>query len=354
MQRGAQEQGLSPESLRHQFAMIDEVQRFATGTGCRHEVLSRYFGQEYQPAVEGGCGACDVCLGELESLPDSTVIAKKVLSCVARMAQHTPDLYFGANHLIDVLRGSKRKQIIERGHETLTTYGLLREMPQLQLLSCVNQLVDLGYLRRSEGAYPVLSLAGKAWDVLRGSEQVAFSTPKDPTPEQREGEYDAGCFEMLRKLRARLASERNVAAYVIFSDASLQEMARSRPTREELFAGISGVGRRRLVDFGAVFCEAIAEYCRVNGVEADLVTAKEQPRPPARRKAPAQGAQGRGVHDVRGEGQYRGCRRALWALAPHGGRLSGGLCRSGASPERCGVGGRARVCAGGRGGRHGG
>jgi ATP-dependent DNA helicase RecQ len=289
MQRGAQEQGLGPESLRHQFAMIDEVQRFATGTGCRHEVLSRYFGQEYQPAMDDGCGACDVCLGELESLPDSTVIAKKILSCVARMAQHTPDLYFGANHLIDVLRGSRRKQIMDRGHETLTTYGLLREMPQLQLLSCVNQLVDLGYLRRSEGAYPVLSLAGKAWDVLRGSAEVSFSTPREPVAESREGAYDEGCFEVLRRLRAKFAAERNVAAYIIFSDGSLQEMARVRPTREETFAGISGVGRRRLVDFGAAFCEAIARYCAEQELETNLAAAKEPPRPMLRRKGTAQG-----------------------------------------------------------------
>jgi ATP-dependent DNA helicase RecQ len=274
LQRGAEEQGVPAAVLQRQFAFIDEVQRFATSTSCRHGFLAGYFGQEYQPPTPQGCEACDVCLGELDAIPDSTVIAQKILSCVARLAQHTPDLYFGAVHIVDVLRGSRRKQILDRGHDTLTTYGLLKDMGQMQLVSCLNQLIDMGYLRRSDGAYPVVSITAKAWDVLKSKVSVQFSAPRDPEPQQASGSHDEGCFQMLRRLRAKIASERKVSAYIIFSDASLQAMATSRPTTPESFSKMPAVGGRRLAEFGHSFCEAIADYCRQNSLATDLAATR--------------------------------------------------------------------------------
>ena len=271
MQRGAEEQGTPPEELRRQFAFLDEVQRYATAGRCRHEFLASYFGQRYEPPTPGSCGACDVCLGELDTLPDSTEVARKILACVARMAQHTPDLSFGAAHIVSVLRGSKQAKVIEHGHDTLSTYGLLRAMEASTLTSCVNQLVDMGYLRRSEGMYSTLMLAGKAWDVMRGGVAVQFATPKEPAAQTAgDDAHHQGCFEMLRRLRSETARQQGVAAYLIFSDASLQAMARVRPTRADTFASITGVGQKKLEEFGERFCLAIAAYASQVGLSTNV------------------------------------------------------------------------------------
>ncbi|MEI7657059.1 MAG: RecQ family ATP-dependent DNA helicase [Phycisphaerae bacterium] len=291
MQRGAEEQGTPAEELRRQFRFIDEVQRYATAGRCRHEFLASYFGQRYVPpgGVAGGsCNACDVCLGELETLADSTVVARKILACVARLAQHTPDLSFGAVHIVDVLRGSEKKQVLERGHDTVSTYGLLRSMSATTLTSCVNQLVDMGYLRRSEGMYSTLMLAGKAWDVMRGGVEVAFATPKEPAARvAEETTHHAGCFEMLRRLRTEAAREQGVAAYLIFSDASLQAMARMRPTRSDVFASIPGVGERKIQQFGERFCQAIAAYASQVGLSTNVGGGRPTAARPAAGAAPA-------------------------------------------------------------------
>jgi ATP-dependent DNA helicase RecQ len=275
-------QEVSPESLRRQFEFIDEVQRFATGPSCRHRYLCEYFGQTYEsPPVHAdedanvttpqspGCGACDVCLGELDTLPDSKTIARKILACVARLAQHSPNTNFGAQHIVDVLRASKRKQIVERGHDTLTTYGILAQVTSLQLISCINQLIDAGCLLRSIGQYPVISLTSRGIDIMRGTlaEEITFRVPRDPSGTPTDvTPYDEVCFTLLRKLRSTLAKDRNIAAYLIFSDQVLQDFSRYFPTTQEHMALIRGVGQRKLNDLGDLFCSHIAEYCRLNRV----------------------------------------------------------------------------------------
>jgi ATP-dependent DNA helicase RecQ len=322
MQRGADEQGTPEEELRRQFRFIDEVQRYATAGRCRHEFLASYFGQRYVPpgggvgGMAGSCGACDVCLGELETLADSTEVARKILACVARLAQHTPDLSFGAVHIVDVLRGSAKKQVMERGHDKVSTYGLLRTMEASTLTSCVNQLVDMGYLRRSEGMYSTLMLAGKAWDVMRGGVEVAFAVPKEPAARAADDTtHHAGCFEVLRRLRTDVAREQGVAAYLIFSDHSLRTMARVRPTRVDTFAAIPGVGQLKLQQFGERFCMAIATYASQVGLSTNVGGAgaagggarATAPASPSKRREPVRGrkadsfamlARGMNVEDV--------------------------------------------------------
>ncbi|MBS0198128.1 MAG: RecQ family ATP-dependent DNA helicase [Planctomycetes bacterium] len=283
IEMGGEESGASKEWLKHQRDHVGEVQSFAVGAACRHQFLSEYFGQPYQPGVLSaqGCGACDVCLGELESVPDSTVVAQKIISCVARMNRASGGLTFGVGHLVGVLRGSMAKQIVERGHDTLTTFGLLRDTHQAVLSGFVNQLIDMGLLQRTGDQYPTVDLTDASWEVMRGERKVALVSAKVPvavTGEAEQEPFDTGVFEALRALRAQLASERGVPAYIIFSDNSLRDMARIRPTNAETFRRVTGVGEAKAREFGHIFTSAIADTCANNGLATNQVPKGQPPK----------------------------------------------------------------------------
>jgi ATP-dependent DNA helicase RecQ len=149
MERSAAESEVDvpPAVLQAQRDLLLQMQRFAAGTRCRHRMLSEYFGQAYTPADGAGCGACDVCNAELEEVPDATTIARKILSCVARLRGDRDDAY-GAAYVADVLRGANTARITQKGHNTLSTHGLLRDLDKDTVVSLIDQLVDLGALVR--------------------------------------------------------------------------------------------------------------------------------------------------------------------------------------------------------------
>lgn len=294
MQRSSAELGGDAEALQAQFDLLSHMQRFAGLARCRHQTLSEYFGQEYEVSDDGGCGACDVCLDELESVPDSTVMAQKILSAVYRTGQR-----FGRAYVIDVLRGSKSEKVSQRGHDQIPTFGVCAEVPVMLLGNYVDQLVDQGVLVRSEGEYPTLSLGAPAGDVLRGNEEVQLRVPKaalQARPQKRGRRKGRGAassapeleltpaerdlFEELRSVRRRLAGELGVPPYVVFSDATLEDLAHRRPASPPAFLDCKGVGPKKLESFGAAFLGAIAEYCAGHdlalggdGLVADLAAA---------------------------------------------------------------------------------
>jgi ATP-dependent DNA helicase RecQ len=265
---------------------LERMQRYCASSSCRHRLLSEYFGQPYQPPAPSGCGACDVCLGEVEAVPDSTTIARKILSAIARASltrRHdgTPAT-FGAGHIIKILRGSADKAVREWGHDQLPTYGILSTLPKEEIASYLNQLIDHGLVARDGAQYPTVRCTPDAVSVLKGHREIRLGRPKvvvaqastrrDRSENPASAAADRGLFESLRKLRRSLASERGVPPYVIFSDAVLTELATRRPTRRETFAEIKGVGERKLSDLGEAFASAIGEYCREHGLTTDRNT----------------------------------------------------------------------------------
>ena len=268
MERGGEESATDPAVLEAQTELLRQMQRFASGARCRHAALSAYFGQTL---ASGPCGACDVCNAELEVVPDSTTLARKVLSCVARLRGPRGDAAFGAAYIADVLRGSNAAKVKERGHDELSTWGLLKALDKDTVVSLVDQLVDQGALYRETGPYPTVMLAAPAGPILKGQVEVQFLRVRPPAeaPEAPEpgtlGGADAGLFDVLRRLRRTLADELGVPPYVVFGDTSLQDMARSRPTNEERFALVRGVGANKLAQFGPRFMEAIREWCESSG-----------------------------------------------------------------------------------------
>lgn len=290
MERGAEEQGASPEVLEVQAALLERMHRFAASSRCRHAAISAYFGQDY-PAK--GCGACDVCLHEHEPVPDTQETARKILSCVFRCNQS-----FGAAHVADVLVGNATPRIKERRHDALSTFGLLVHLRREQVLNYIGQLVDSGDLERAGDPYPVLRLTAQASDVLRNARQAVLVEPKvsSAAPKQRrrgraaevEAEPltapEAALFEHLRRLRRTLAESRGVPPFIILGDAALEEVCRVRPGSVATLINVRGIGTKKVEDFGAELVGAVQAFCAERAMPLD---AKQGSRP--RRIDPAAG-----------------------------------------------------------------
>jgi len=282
-------------SLQVQFGLLDQMQRVCDSPRCRHKVLSEYFGQAYDTP---DCGACDLCLGELAVNPQGTEIARKIISCVFRMNQHSGNA-FGAGHLSEVLMGANTERIRLRGHNTLTTFAQLKGTPKELVSSYINQLVEQGALNRTASEYPVIEMGEHARAVLKLERPVTLVEPSiaqgtgasggtrvvrgeekisdDPATQE--------LFEELRALRRRLADERNVPPYVVFSDVTLREMASKRPGDEHAMLAVRGVGQRKLTEFGPAFLEAILAYCTRHNLTPS--TAEALAPPPASNDEPS-------------------------------------------------------------------
>jgi ATP-dependent DNA helicase RecQ len=260
----AAEQALALERL-------GEMYGFATSATCRHKFLALHFGQAWDGDAEG-CGACDVCLGELTTLADSQRIAQMILSCVARCAQR-----YGAQHIADVLRGGDTERVRAAGHDKLSTFGLLASHSVREIRHWIDQLVALGHLRVADGQYPTLSLSESGVEAMKARVPVTlFALPLAPAKGKRTRtaaassaeatpDYDDALFQRLRALRRRLAAERGVPPYLIFGDRTLQELAAAKPTRVDQLRGIRGIGEVKLRDLGAVFAAEIAAALAESG-----------------------------------------------------------------------------------------
>jgi ATP-dependent DNA helicase RecQ len=242
--------------------LLQQMERYATGVGCRHRHLSRYFGDSYR---SDDCAACDVCLDELERPAEPVVLARKILSCVVRVGQR-----FGATHVATVLRGHASEQVVSRGHQSLTTFGLLPDASVAELRGYIEQLTGLGLLQQTDDAYPVLGLTAKGLALLKDDQSCPGLTlarqrpPRKDAPRLRsrveaeswEG-VDRAMFDQLRALRLEIARSRGVPPYVIFHDATLREMARLRPTTIGALLAVKGVGARKAEELGETFLAAI-------------------------------------------------------------------------------------------------
>ena len=258
LQWSAEQANAPPEAVDSGKQLLDGIRRFATVLRCRHAALSAYFGESY-PARS--CGACDVCLGEVQGVADATVLAQKVLSCVARVEQR-----FGVEHVADVLTGADNERLRRWHHEKLSTYGLLKDMPRTRVANIIYQLIDVGVLERTQDDRPVLKLNSLSWEVMRGQRPVRLVEANKTRPARTRLEesswqnVDEELFEKLRELRRQIAAERGVAAFVILHDSTLRELAVIQPTTPEMLRTVRGFGERKISDFGGRFLEQITAH----------------------------------------------------------------------------------------------
>ena len=238
---------------------------YATTTECLRRAILRYFGEE-APLSCGHCGSCDTTFDEV----DATLEAKKILSCVYRLAERR--LHFGRMVVAAVLTGSKNEKIRQFSLDTLSTYGIMADMTASRVRLLIDALLEHGHLRADPNRFHALFLTASGNALMRGRGEFVLRLPREKTPADKPsragaagvGAADAALFERLRALRARLAQQSHVPPYVVFSNATLSDMAARRPTSEGALLEVRGVGEAKARRYGADFLEEIRNYLEEN------------------------------------------------------------------------------------------
>jgi ATP-dependent DNA helicase RecQ len=250
-----------PDEQRVAREQLQQIVHYADSSACRRAELLRYFAETFPG---DNCGGCDNCLAPRATF-DGTQATLKFLSCVFRVAQKS-GFGVGLNHIVEVLTGGDTDGIRRWRHETLSTYGIGGEHTRAEWLAIGRELIRLGYLSQAAEKFSVLELTQEGRAVLRDRRKITLTKPvtAPAAPEKRARAGEIACdetlFEQLRQLRKKLADERNLPAYIVFSDVSLRQMARYYPGTDEEFTRISGVGEKKLQEYGAPFLREIAAY----------------------------------------------------------------------------------------------
>ena len=245
---------------------LAKMVEFAQLPICRRRFILEYFGELW---TEENCGGCDVCLQLVEKF-DATEITQKILSAVIRTGER-----FGANHVVQVLMGSREKRVLELGHDGLSVYGIAKDFGRPQMREVMSQLQSLGLLARSTGEFPTLVVSPEGREFLRNRGTLSLPRPAGISEGRKSGpkrgshsaatlDYDEDLFEELRVLRRRLADAQEVPAFVVFGDVSLRHMAATFPQSMEEFSRITGVGEVKLKQYGPQFIKAIQSYAGAN------------------------------------------------------------------------------------------
>ncbi len=244
-----------------QLSKLERIQQYADSLICRRKILLNYFGEN----LENNCGNCDVCKNPPQHF-NGTVIAQKALSAVARCGERV-----GIRMLIDILRGSQRREILENRYDKIKTYGMGADISAYDWQHLIAQLINLGLLEIAYDQRNVLKLTPQSKEILFDGKAVQMVRMTDIKQRQeadkskikkksvKERVRDE-LFEVLRKLRREIAQKSGIPPYLVFSDASLEEMAATRPLSEFDFSMISGVGEKKLKQYGKIFMGAILDF----------------------------------------------------------------------------------------------
>ncbi|GIN56341.1 ATP-dependent DNA helicase RecQ [Lederbergia ruris] len=237
----------------NEYGKLRKMVAYGHTESCLQQYILHYFGEEDPPE----CGKCGNCTDEREQI-DVTRDAQMVLSCIRRMKER-----FGKTMVAQVLTGSASQKVKNFGFQNLSTYGIMKEKSQKEVNEFIDFLTAEGYLKPTDGTYPILMLTERAGDILKGKEPVLR---KEKVQISRIVEDDE-LFERLRQLRREIAEEEKVPPYIIFSDVSLKEMSGRLPLNDQEFMQIKGVGERKLEAYGERFLQAIQQYCEEKGIE---------------------------------------------------------------------------------------
>lgn len=239
----------------YQIAKLERMQQYAEALSCRRKVLINYFGE----FLAEDCGNCDICKNR-PAYFDGTVLTQKVLSGVARLQQQE-----AMGMVIDVLRGSQNAQVFDKGYQHIKTYGAVKEVPWRDLQQYIIQMINQGLLEirfRESGRLLLTPLSkevlydGKTIQLAKLAQPKAAPITKERKPKKPKGTL----FEKLRELRAELAREANVPAYIVFSDASLKDMEDQEPQSPQEFLNILGVGQAKMEKYSPDFLKLIKTH----------------------------------------------------------------------------------------------
>ncbi|MFY0607529.1 MAG: DNA helicase RecQ [Cyclobacteriaceae bacterium] len=241
-----------------QLAKLDRMKQFADATSCRRRILLSYFGE----LKSEDCGDCDVCKNP-PTFFDGTIMSQKILSTIARLNQQEP-----MGVVIDVMRGSRNAQVLDKSYDKIKTYGITSNVPFRDMQHYVVQLINLGLIEIAFHQGSMLKLTELAKKVLFESQKVELTKPlvkEDSAPKAKSqstsSDYKTGeLFEELRKLRTQIAKEEGIPPYLVFSDKTLRDMENSLPMNHEDFLRVNGVGERKLEVYGDRFIDLIVGF----------------------------------------------------------------------------------------------
>ena len=248
----------NPDRKRVQYKKLQQMVDLVYSNTCYRKNILNYFGETFLE----DCNNCSNCLNEGEVV-DKTLDAQKVISCIARMKRS-----FGATMIIDVLRGSKNKKVLDLGFDTLTTYGIMKNYSNEDLKTFINTLVSHGFLDVVEnigprGSFPTIKLNEQSLKVIRQEIKVEFKEDKVTKSRYVENEL----YEMLVSLRSEIAKEEGIAPYMVFGDATLKNMASVYATNKEEMLNISGVGQIKYEKYGKRFEDIIEKYIEEKNID---------------------------------------------------------------------------------------
>ncbi|CAL2085420.1 ATP-dependent DNA helicase RecQ [Tenacibaculum dicentrarchi] len=243
-----------------QTAKLDRMKQFSEATVCRRKILLSYFGE----LIEKNCGNCDVCKNPVQYF-DGTIIAQKALSAIYRLREKE-----AMGTVVDVLRGAKNAGVLDKNYQTLKTYGIGADISWKDWQHYIIQLINQGFCQIAFHLNNNLQLTDFSKKVLFEGEKVQLTIPVEfkkeeklsSTKGRKKSIVKDTLFERLRKLRYRIAQEEDIAAYLIFSDATLRALENERPQTDSAFLSISGVGQRKLEVYGGEFMEEIRAFIK--------------------------------------------------------------------------------------------
>ena len=226
---------------------------YATTTDCLRRFILKYF-DEQAPL---SCDNCSNCLTNFE-LVDATLEAQKIVSCVFRLAQRGRSV--GKSAIADILHGADNERIRQNDFMSLSTYGIMREDSMKHIRDLLDRLIEEGYLISTGGEYPVVRLCAKSDDIIRRRLPFQVKLPRDKRKQDGRKITESSLYEALRALRAEIAAQENVPAYVVFSNATLQDMCTRRPITSGELLEVSGVGRAKADKYGDAFLACIKKH----------------------------------------------------------------------------------------------
>ncbi len=292
----------NPEERAIAREQLEQMIHYAEIASCRRESLLGYFGEKFgaqssssarsdddskhaeQELRAPNCAGCDNCLSPRATW-DGTVAAQKFLSCVYRIREKS-GFGVGMNHIVEVLTGADTDKVRKFDHQSLSTYNIGSEHTRAEWSAIGRELIRFGFLFQNTEQFSVIEITSAGFAALKSRQKITLTKPvAAPAPDKekhRAGEIacDEALFEKLRALRKQLADERSVPSYIIFSDVSLRQMARLYPASDKDFARISGVGDKKLREFGAVFLAEIAAHLQTNARQMFADDSFSAPPPP--------------------------------------------------------------------------
>ena len=252
----------SQEWQSQELKKLNRMKDYCFTEGCLQAFILRYFGEENPE----DCGHCENCTDKRDSV-EVTTQAQMVLSCMLRMGER-----FGKTMISQVLTGSRNKKIEEFGFQKLSTYGIINDQSAKDVGDFIDFLTAKQYIEMTGGQFPVLKVTNAGREVLLGQKKVLRKEIKKVSSISA----DHGLFEELRQLRKELASKENVPPFIIFSDASLKDMALKLPRTEEEFLEVKGVGMQKFERFGSMFLQGISQYVQAHPeLETNTMVTKE-------------------------------------------------------------------------------